>query len=97
MMSRAVFAPIDDDHTAVYGRAYYRRPRPGMKWLMNGYARLSNFLVFREDWPVVASQTPGDVRQAQHEKLLPSDAPVIAYRKLYRANEIEVEPGNLTN
>ncbi len=85
MLMSAVFAPIDDDHTAVYGRTYYRRPLPGMKWLMNGYTRLSQYLVFREDWPVVASQTPGDIRKADHEKLLPSDAPVIAYRKLHRA------------
>jgi phenylpropionate dioxygenase-like ring-hydroxylating dioxygenase large terminal subunit len=85
IMMSAVFVPIDDDHTAVYGRSYYESSLPGIKWLMDGYTWLSQYLVFREDWPIVASQTPGDVRQAQHEKLLPSDAPVIAYRKLHRA------------
>ena len=84
MIMSAVFAPIDDDHTAVYGRTYYKRSLPGMKLLMNGYTRFSQYLVFREDWPIVASQTPGDIGQAHHEKLLPSDAPVIAYRKLHR-------------
>jgi hypothetical protein len=52
---------------------------------MSAYARFSNYLVFREDWPIVASQTPWDVSNARDEKLFPSDAPVIAYRKLHRA------------
>ena len=53
---------------------------------MDFYTRLSQYLVFREDWPIVASQIPGDVLTASEEKLLPSDAPVIAYRKLHRAH-----------
>ncbi len=84
MMMSSVFAPIDDNRTAVYGRSYYRSAAPGMKQLMNLWSRVSQFLVFREDWPIVASQNPGDVSQAQHEKLLPSDAPVLAFRKLHR-------------
>ena len=82
IMLGLVFAPIDDNQTFVYGRTWYNYPLPGR--LMNGYTRLSQYLVFREDWPVVASQQPGDVLQATDEKLLPSDAPVIAYRKLHR-------------
>ena len=83
MMLGLVFAPIDDDHTAVYGRTYHRLPLP--EWFMNGYNRFSQYLVFREDFPIVASQTPGDVLEARSEKLFPSDAPVIAYRRLHRA------------
>jgi len=85
MMLGLVFAPIDDDHTFVYGRTWHKLPVPGITWLMNGYTRLSQFLVFRDDWPIVASQTPGDVLAARDEKLFPSDAPVIAYRKLHRS------------
>jgi len=81
-----VFAPVDDTHTYVYGRSWYRLPVPGINWLMDFYTRFSQYLVFREDWPIVASQAPGDVLTASEEKLLPSDAPVIAYRKLHRAH-----------
>ena len=85
LMLSAVFAPLDDDQTVVYGRTYYRMSFPGIGLLMKVWTRFSQFLVFREDWPIVASQLPGDVNEAQHERLLPSDAPVIAYRKLHRA------------
>jgi len=83
IMLGLVFAPIDTDNTFVYGRTWYDVPVPGIGWLMNGYTRLSQFLVFREDWPIVASQTPGDVLAASEEKLFPSDAPVLAYRKMH--------------
>ncbi|MCP4001258.1 MAG: aromatic ring-hydroxylating dioxygenase subunit alpha [Gammaproteobacteria bacterium] len=86
IMLGLVFAPIDETHTFVYGRTWYRLPLPGIQWLMNGYTRFSQFMVFREDWPIVASQIPGDVLTATDEKLLPSDAPVIAYRKLHHAH-----------
>jgi phenylpropionate dioxygenase-like ring-hydroxylating dioxygenase large terminal subunit len=79
----AVFVPIDDHTTEVYGRSYYRLPIP--KPLVDWYTRFSQFLVFSEDWPIVASQEPWDVNDAAEEKLLPSDAPVIAYRKLLRS------------
>ena len=86
IMLGLVFAPIDDTHTFVYGRTCYRLPLPLPKPLMNAYTRFSQFMVFREDWPIVASQMPGNVLAATDEKLLPSDAPVIAYRKLHRAH-----------
>ena len=89
IMLGLVFAPIDATHTFVYGRTWYRLPLPGLTWLMNGYTRLSQFMVFREDWPIVASQTPGDVLEARDEKLFPSDAPIMAYRKLHRAHQQE--------
>ena len=78
----AVFVPVDDHSTEVYGRSYYRLPIP--KMLADAYTRLSQLIVFAEDWPVVASQEPWDVKDASNERLLPSDAPVIAYRKLLR-------------
>jgi phenylpropionate dioxygenase-like ring-hydroxylating dioxygenase large terminal subunit len=86
MMFGLVFAPIDDTHTFVYGRSWYNLRVPLLKPLMNAYTRFSQYLVFREDWPIVASQQPGDVLAATDEKLLPSDAPVIAYRKLHRVH-----------
>ena len=86
IMLGLVFAPVDENSTYVYGRTWYRLPLPGIKWFMDAYTRFSQFLVFREDWPIVASQQPGDVLAAMEEKLFPSDAPVIAYRKLHRAH-----------
>ncbi|MGI9291487.1 MAG: Rieske 2Fe-2S domain-containing protein [Gammaproteobacteria bacterium] len=86
IMLGLVFAPVDDAHTYVYGRTWYRFPLPGLKWFMDGYTRFSQFMVFREDWPIVASQTPGDVLEATDEKLFPSDAPIMAYRRLHRAH-----------
>lgn len=86
IMQGLVFAPIDDTHTFVYGRTWYKLPAPLPRWVMDPYTRFSNFMVFREDWPIVASQMPGNVLEAQDEKLLPSDAPVMAYRKLHRAH-----------
>ena len=83
MNMTAVFAPIDNFQTAVYGRWFYRKGFPGKRSLMNLWSTISQFIVFREDWPIVHSQNPGDVLEATHEKLLPSDAPVIAYRKIY--------------
>ena len=56
-----------------------------MSVLMNACTRFSQYMVFREDWLIVESQGPGDVLMASEEKLLPSDAPVIAYRKLHRS------------
>jgi phenylpropionate dioxygenase-like ring-hydroxylating dioxygenase large terminal subunit len=92
MMLSAVFSPIDAERTCVYGRTYYRTGFPGSGPVMNLWTWISQLIVFREDWPVVASQSPGDIADAQHEKLLPSDAPVIAYRKLhsrYKSPRIE--------
>ncbi|MDG1462750.1 MAG: aromatic ring-hydroxylating dioxygenase subunit alpha [Gammaproteobacteria bacterium] len=83
ILMTAVFVPVDDHTTEVYGRSYYRLPFP--KKLVDWYTRFSQFLVFSEDWPIVASQEPWDVSDATKEKLLPSDAPVIAYRKLLRS------------
>jgi len=86
IMLGLVFAPIDAEQTFVYGRTWYQLPLPGFNWLMDAYTRFSQFMVFREDWPIVASQMPGDVLTAADEKLFPSDAPVVAYRKLHRAH-----------
>ena len=79
----AVFVPVDENTTEVYGRTYARRLPFGTGWAMNVYTWLSQLLVFREDWPIVASQSPGDINRIQDEKLFPSDGAIIAYRKLH--------------
>lgn len=82
----AVFVPVDATTTEVYGRTYAKARFPGMRALLDLYTRFSQFLVFREDWPVVASQSPGDIRDVSDEKLLSSDAPIVAYRKMHLAH-----------
>jgi hypothetical protein len=82
-----MFAPIDKHSTEVYGRTLYQSDFPGKRFLLDLYTRISQFLVFREDWPIVAGQWPVDVKDVAGEKLLPSDAPVIAYRKLLRTRQ----------
>ena len=85
LLLSAVFIPVDEHTTEVYGRSYAKLNFPGSRLLLDAWTRLSQYLVFREDWPIVASQQPGDVNLALTEKLLPSDAPIIAYRKMHRA------------
>jgi phenylpropionate dioxygenase-like ring-hydroxylating dioxygenase large terminal subunit len=85
-MMSAVFTPIDERRTEVYGRTYYKTQLPGIRPLMDVYTRFSQFLVFREDWPIVSGQDPADVADISEEILLPSDAPVMAYRKLHKAH-----------
>ncbi|NND53411.1 MAG: aromatic ring-hydroxylating dioxygenase subunit alpha [Gammaproteobacteria bacterium] len=82
----AVFVPVDESTTEVYGRTYTKANFPGLRPLLDLYTRFSQFLVFREDWPVVASQDPGDIRNIRSEKLLSSDAPILAYRKMHYAH-----------
>jgi len=81
------FAPLDDTHTEVYGRTWYGSKLPGLGPLMYVYNRFSQYMVFREDWPIVASQQPGNVDDADNDKLFPSDAGLIAYRKMRKAHQ----------
>jgi phenylpropionate dioxygenase-like ring-hydroxylating dioxygenase large terminal subunit len=85
LLLSAVFVPINAQQTEVYSRSYVQHRLPGTRLLLDLYTRLSQYLVFREDWPIVASQDPGDSNTAGAEKLLASDAPIIAYRKLHRS------------
>lgn len=84
LLLSAVFVPVNEQVTEVYGRSYAKIHFPGSQILMNWYTQLSQYLVFREDWPIVSSQNPGDVNLATTERLMPSDSPVIAYRKMHR-------------
>ena len=78
----ATFAPVDDTRTEVYLRWYHTWRAPVFRPFVNLWGRLGNYLVFAEDMAVLASQQPANVDDARNEKLVPSDAAQMAYRKL---------------
>lgn len=79
-----VFVPVDEHRTQVYYRTFFRPALAPLAPLLKLWTRLSQFVVFRDDWPIIATQDPVSVDDAQDEKLFPADSPVIAYRRLRR-------------
>jgi phenylpropionate dioxygenase-like ring-hydroxylating dioxygenase large terminal subunit len=89
MVLTATFVPIDDDHTEVYTRWYHALPAI-LKPLLYLGGRFSMYIVFKDDLPIVASQWPASVDDADSDKLVPSDAGLVAYRKLRRRHQEEI-------
>jgi phenylpropionate dioxygenase-like ring-hydroxylating dioxygenase large terminal subunit len=85
----ATFVPIDDDHTEVYVRWYHPWDWPGIRALVDVYGRWSQKIVFRDDLPIVASQQPRNVDDADSDHLVPSDAALLAFRRLRRQHQQE--------
>lgn len=83
------FVPVDDTHTDVYVRWYHRMPAI-LRPLIDLYGQISQYIVFRDDLPIVASQRPINVDDANDDKLVPSDAALVAFRKLRRAHQDEI-------
>lgn len=89
----ATFVPEDDTHTEVYIRWYHNMPaifRP----LIDLYGQFSQYIVFKDDLPIVASQQPGNINDADDDRLVPSDAGLVAFRKLHRAHQDECQAKN---
>jgi phenylpropionate dioxygenase-like ring-hydroxylating dioxygenase large terminal subunit len=86
----ATFAPIDERRTEVYCRVHHRFGTPLLRPLMQLWCRLSNWLVFHEDQAVLLSQRPLSADEAGDEKLVPSDAGVVAFRKLRSRHQHEL-------
>ena len=85
----ATFMPVDDMRTEVYVRWYHALPvvlRP----LVNLWGKLSQYIVFKDDLPIVSSQQPANVDDAGTDKLVPSDAALVAFRKLRLAHQEEI-------
>jgi hypothetical protein len=51
--------------------------------------RLGQWVVFHDDLPILASQRPGNVDEADTDRLLPSDAALIEYRRLKRRYRLD--------
>lgn len=86
----ATFMPVDDNHTEVYVRWYHRVPRP-FHPLVNLWGRFSQYLVFNDDLPIVASQQPANVDDAGEDRLVPSDGGLVAFRKLRKFHRTQVK------
>jgi len=83
------FAPINDRSTEVICRVHHKLHGAAWRPFMQLWTRLSNWLVFHEDQEVLDSQQPRSADEAVDEKLVPSDAGVLAFRKLRVAHEAD--------
>ena len=83
MVNVAAFVPIDETHTEIYMRLYQRVIKiPGLAWLLCTVMSLSNRVILNQDRRVVEGSQPPRPRPDHREMLVPSDEPVIAYRRL---------------
>jgi phenylpropionate dioxygenase-like ring-hydroxylating dioxygenase large terminal subunit len=88
------FVPIDEQNMRYYVRTYQRRvTAPGLDWLVGRIGVVFTRIVLRQDTPVVASQPAAETRLRMGEVLLPSDAPIIAYRRWREQHRAPFEPG----
>ncbi len=82
----AAFAPVDDENTMLYLRFYQSFVRtPGVRPFINWSALFFNTAVAHQDRRVVVTQEPKRSDLRIGEKLIPGDAPIIAYRRRRQA------------
>ena len=82
------FAPIDDENTLMYLRFYQRFLKtPGLRHAVNWLGAQMNNYIANEDRFIVETQRPYRTDLRMGEKLVPGDAPIIAYRR-HRADLI---------
>ncbi|MCB9777534.1 MAG: aromatic ring-hydroxylating dioxygenase subunit alpha [Alphaproteobacteria bacterium] len=87
------FVPIDDQRMQYYARTYQPFVRvPGVDWLVGRASAFGNRFVLDQDTPLVESQPPGPTNARTGEVLVPSDGPIIAYRKWRDARKAELAP-----
>lgn len=88
-----VMAPVDDGHMVYYSRAYQRTVRRGpLAWVMGVFNRFANRFILRQDSAIVETHPPGETRLRAGEVLVPSDGPIIAYRRWREALRGELDP-----
>jgi len=88
-VNAATFVPIDDKTTEVYVRRYHNVRLPILRQSLEMLSRFGAFVIFRDDWPIVSSQLPMNVDDASTDSLLPSDACIVAYRKLRHQYQVQ--------
>lgn len=78
----AAFAPIDEENTMIYLRFYQKFLNvPVMTSVVNWLGKQFSKIVLRQDKRVVVTQIPLESAFVMDEKLIPGDAPIIAYRQ----------------
>ena len=76
------FVPVDDNNTRIYLRAYQRfLTLPILRSVVNFFMKPANAYILRQDYSIVMTQEPGDVREAQSERLFPSDKAIQDFRR----------------
>lgn len=76
------FAPVDHENTVMYLRFYQKFMRTrGLRRVINSLAMPFNVAVAHQDRRVVQTQRPLRSELRGGEKLIPGDAPIIAYRR----------------
>lgn len=78
------FAPVDDENTLMYLRYYHKVKTPILRQVNEFFGNIGNFVIERQDRPVVITQRPPRADLDIGEKLIPGDGPIITYRKIRR-------------
>lgn len=78
------FAPVDDENTLMYLRYYHKVKTPILRQVNEFFGNIGNFIIERQDRPVVITQRPPRADLDIGEKLIPGDGPIITYRKIRR-------------
>jgi len=90
----AAFVPVDAEHTRLYLRFYQRYlTLPGLGWLVCQAANLFNRVILRQDKRIVLTQRPRETDLRMGEILLPSDRPIIEWRR-WRERNLGLRPGD---
>ncbi len=85
--------PVDDRQMIYYVRTYQRwTSRAPLAWLIGTLGRPLTLRVLRQDTPPVESQPVVETRLKMDEVLVPSDGPIIAYRRWREAVRRELDP-----
>jgi phenylpropionate dioxygenase-like ring-hydroxylating dioxygenase large terminal subunit len=83
MRITAMFVPVDEDTTKIYLRTWQKFVTvPGLAWAFQKVNALLNRRILNEDESVVQFQTPRIAELGIDERLVPSDEPILRYRKL---------------
>ena len=83
MGNMLAFVPIDETHTRIYMRLYQRVITiPGLAWLFGWAMNMFNHVVLSQDRRVVEGSRPPRPTPDVRELLVPTDAPIIAYRRM---------------
>ena len=83
MGNMLAFVPIDETHTRIYMRLYQRVITiPGLAWLFGWAMSMTNRVVLSQDRRVVEGSRPPRPTPDVRELLVPTDAPIIAYRRM---------------
>jgi phenylpropionate dioxygenase-like ring-hydroxylating dioxygenase large terminal subunit len=76
------FVPVDEEHTILYGRFYQRFMKiPLLRGLVNLAGKYSSRAIASQDKRVVTRQVPKKTAYKMGERLRPSDAAIVAYRR----------------